>query len=268
MRLRTAAAAFGAGLLSVLFLGGMADAVSASISNAYKSDRVINPGSLVSLTSEQSGFVEPAHTENGSRLLGVVVGENNSLLSIDPLDEGLQVATSGTVPALVSDVNGPVRAGDEISVSPFSGIGMRAGPKHQLIGLAQSTLDGNTARTVKREVADDSGKRRTINVGYVQVAIAIGPSSAGEGRDPLQRLVSDLAGKDVSKARAIASSIIGIIGAIALLALIFSSIYGSIIAIGRNPLAKKQIYRTLVTVSAMALATSIVVIFTIYMLLR
>ena len=60
-------------------------------------------------------------------MLGVVINQDSSLLSLSTgKGSEAQVATSGTVPVLVSDINGAVKRGDHITASPIAGVGMRA----------------------------------------------------------------------------------------------------------------------------------------------
>jgi hypothetical protein len=55
---------------------------------------------------------------------------------------------------------------------------------------------------------------------------------------------------------------------LALIILIYGSIYGSIISIGRNPLARYAVFRTLGGVLLMSVVMAIIAGSTIYLLLR
>jgi hypothetical protein len=199
------------------------------------------------------------------------VDDDDSLVAIDSSEDKLQIATSGIANALVSDVNGSIKTGDQIAVSPFSGVGMKAEAGSRIIGLAQSTLGGNGTKLVTKEITDNDGKKQTIKVGFVRVSIAIGsvPITANKAEEnPLQRLAISISGRPVSTARLVVSSIIAIIAILALVTLIYTSVYGTIVAVGRNPLAKASIFRALWSVAGLVVVTSVVAIATIYLIIR
>jgi len=259
------------GLLAALALPNIhAGAASASISHAYHVSQNIQSGMLMSLDSKRSEYVVPATVSNGSRLIGVASGSDGSLLAINQSSTTVQVATSGEINALVSTVNGPIAVGDEVSVSPFEGVGMKVAPGNRLIGLAQAPLTDQTGNTTTKKVFDKQGKEHQITVGFIPVTIAIGPPTGAnsESQNALQRLANSLVGHSVSTLRLIFSSIIAIIGMLVLITLVYSSVYGSIISIGRNPLAKYAIFRSLVSVVGMILLMALVVVAVIYLILR
>jgi hypothetical protein len=228
-------------------------AASASISHSYKTSTSIGNGSLVSLSlSKQGNMATPANTSNASRLLGVTVASNNSLIAINSSNSTIQVATSGAVNTLVSTANGNIAVGQQIAVSPFNGIGVKAGYGNEIIGLAESTLTDSSSGVSSFQVKNKQGKKQSISVGFVKLEISIGKdyssNNAASSSNALQQLVQHLTGKTVATARIICSFIIVILALASLVALLQSSIYASIIAIGRNPLAQYTIKRTLVAV--------------------
>lgn len=260
-------------ILTGLLIGGMsiARAVSANISYSYAGDKDIVTGSLVSLDSEIDNFVEPANLNTANKLVGITVAVDDSLVAIDSADNKIQIATSGVVNALVSDVNGTIKTGDQIAVSPFNGVGMKAEPGSRIVGLAQTALGANGNKAVPKEVTDKNSKKQTINVGFVRVSIAIGsvPRAAEEAQqNVLQRIAKSITGHYVSTTRLVVSSIIAIIALLALVTLIYTSVYGTILAVGRNPLAKSSIFRALWSVMGLVVITSFVAVGTIYLIIR
>lgn len=268
--LRLLAAGLG---LSLLLVGVIvpAGASSANISHSYHATNSISDGSIVSLDKDQADYVEAANSDNGSRLLGVAVASDDSLLAVDAGSGLTQVATSGNANTLVSTVNGPIKVGDQIAVSPFSGIGMKSVAGAHIIGLAQTAFDGTSDDAVSKQVTNKSGKTSEVKVGLVRISIAIGTdtsASSGPQLSSLQRLAKSLTGHTVSTARVVVSIVIALVAFIALVVLIYASIYGSIISIGRNPLAKFAVFRTLGSVLGMAALTAVVASFTIFLLLH
>jgi len=261
----------GASLLLTVLSLAPAGASSANISHSYHAGTSISGGSIVSLDPTRSDYVEPANVDNGSRLLGVAVASDDSLLAVDPGVDTVQIATSGNANTLVSTLSGDVDVGDQIAVSPFNGIGMKAVPGSHVIGLAQTAFSSSSDGATTRQITDKSGHNKAVQVGYVRVSIAIGTSSAaGSGSEGsgLQRLARSLTGHAVSTPRVIVSLIVALVALVALITLIYASIYGSIISVGRNPLAKYTIFRTLGSVLGMAALTAVIAGLTIFFLLR
>jgi hypothetical protein len=248
-------------------------ASSANISRSYKATTAIPNGSLVSLNKAQSDYIELANTSNAELLLGVAVADKDSLLAVNASDTTIQVATSGTASVLVSDLNGDIKVGDQITVSPFEGIGMRQKSGGRVIGLAQTTFNANSQGTTSQEVTDKAGKSRTINVGLIRVTVGAGITSnsgqTDEGKlNSLQKITKSLIGHQVSTWRIIMSILIVTVTLVALITLTYAAIYGSIISVGRNPLGSSAIFRTLRSVLGMALLTAVVAAVAIYFLLH
>ena len=261
----------GVGVVLLVTSLSVAGASSANISKSYSSSGEIANGSIVSLDQQRSDYVVAANTSNGKRLIGVAVKSDDSLLAVDATKGKIQVATSGNTTVLVSTLNGPVKVGDQIAVSPFNGIGMKSVAGSEVIGLAQTDLNDSTEGTVTQNVVDKDGKSTSIRVGLVRVTIGVGTdTSAGSGIElnSLQKAAQSITGKVVPTSRVVMSLIIAIIALITLMTLIYGAIYGSIISIGRNPLARFAVFRTLGSVLAMAGLTALLAGIIIFFLLR
>jgi len=261
------------GVVTALFLLGLspASASSANISHSYHASTTIANGSLVSLDPSLSDYVEPANSNNGQQLLGIAVANNDSLLAVDAGAGTVQVATSGTANTLVSNLNGPISVGDQVSVSPFNGVGMKAAPGSNVIGLAQTAFNGNTDGASSEQIVSKAGKSKDILVGFVRLGIAIGTGST-QGSDNqlsgLQKLSQQLTGHTVSTVRVLVSLVVAVIALLSLITLVYASIYGGIVSIGRNPLAKYAIFRSMISVLGMVAVIGIIAGGTIFLLLR
>lgn len=267
--LRISLVSVGAGLLLVSLTP--ASASSANLSHSYHSIGTIPNGSIVSLDPKRSDYVQSANITTGQRLLGVAVARDDSLLAVDASEELIQVATTGTATTLVSNVAGPIAVGDQIAVSPFNGIGMKAGPGARVIGLAQTAMATSGDAVTTQTVKDNSGVSKQITIGYVSINISPGTNgsgSSGASLSGLQKFVRSLTGKTIPTSRIVISLIILIITVITLIALIYGSIYSTIISIGRNPLAKYAVFRSMGAVLAMAGMTAVVAGILIILLLR
>ncbi|CAN5390577.1 hypothetical protein BH09PAT4_BH09PAT4_09080 [soil metagenome] len=248
-----------------------AAATSANVSKSYTSRSIIAAGSIVSLSQTDGDTVELADTSNSKRTIGVVVKDNDSLIAMNSGKMmNTQVATSGIVTTLVSDVNGSIKVGDQVAVSPFGGVGMKSALGERIIGLAQTAFNGSGEDVTTREVKDKSGDSHSIKIGYIQLGVAVGLDDGTDGgtMTGLQHFVRSLTGHQVSTPRIIISLVIAICTLAALIVLIYAAIYGSIVSIGRNPLAKNVIFKALWHVVWLASITVAVALLFMYLLLR
>jgi hypothetical protein len=114
-----------------------------TISQGFFTNDQASVGSIISLKKDSSDQVEVANSSNVSNLLGVVVNDGNSLLTLTSGQaRQIQVATSGIVQVLVSNINGNISQGDPITASPIAGVGMRATTTTRIVGNAQEGLAG------------------------------------------------------------------------------------------------------------------------------
>lgn len=257
-------------LLFSLFFASVASAASPSISRSYETTSSIPTGSLVSLITSKSSYIEEANNSNSQRLVGVAVGEKQSLIAVNPSTSTntVQVATSGEVNALVSTVNGYIVSGEQVAASPFNGVGMKAGSGDRTIGTALTSFNNSTPGATVEKVADSSGSKHTVIVGYVKLSISIGTVNSESGTlQRLQNFIEGFTGHPTTILRIIISLVVAFVAILSIVSLIYASIYGSIISIGRNPLAKSAIFRTLTSVVGMVTLIAGVACATIYFLL-
>lgn len=231
-----------------------AETQSAVISRGYEAKgNGIVQAALVSTTSDSSNKVELANLKNVNRLAGVVSKTSLVELSEDKTKQ-VQVALSGTAYALVSDINGSIRAGDKITISPISGVGMLATSDAQIVGTASTAFTGKNARTMT--VKDKAAKSHVVHVGAIplQVSVAYYVVPSSKLLPPfLQSLANNIAGRPVSVARVLLGSVLLLLAFVSIFALIYTSVRAGLISLGRNPLAAGAIQRSLVGVAATTL---------------
>lgn len=224
-------------------------AASASVSRSYDSDQPIAPGNIVSLASQDGKTVTPANSTNSSRLIGVAVSSQGSVISVNPDKAKVQVASNGVADVLVSDVNGSVEKGDKIAVSPFDGIGMKSGPGERIIGIAQQSFSSTAQPLATKQVTDKAGKSKTLRIGKVSLQIVVGIDDAANAElknlNGLQKVVQSVTGRVIATPRIVLALIIAVVTMATLIVMIYSAVYGSILSIGRNPLAKGSIMSAL-----------------------
>lgn len=245
-------------------------AASATISHSYRSTDAIPRGSIVSLDPKQVDYVKTTDTGSGSRVVGVAVGTDDSLLAVNPNTQEAQIATDGTVLTLVTTLNGNIKPGDQLSVSPLKGVGQKAKPGARIIGLATASFSAGQVGATNQKIAANNGKIETVSVGFIPVTIRIDASTATSSAQlqGVQATVFSLTGHKISTTRILLALLVAIISLFSLITLIYGSIYSSVISIGRNPLAKYAILRNLFVVLGMASLMSITAAIIVFFLLR
>ena len=239
-----------------------------ALSESYHSKDKLPIGSLVSLQDNATDTVIAADSESVDNLLGVVISSGSSLLNLSTgQGDQVQVATDGTLPVLVSDINGPIARGDHITASPVKGIGMLATSNIRVVGIDQ----GSMTSSKKQEYKTADGETRTMVIGEVPVLVNV----AYYFKEPdktivpaaVQNVANSLAGKEVGTVPILISGAIFLIMLIIVASLIYSMIRSSIISVGRNPLSQSAIYRDLVQLSGLVIAILGVGLITIYLVL-
>lgn len=261
--------------LGLIFTMMVPVAYATTISQGYKTNFDLVKGSIVSLSEEDPEFVEPANTDNAAGLIGVVVGDNDSVIEVEGDASGVQVATDGEAVILVTDLAGEIKPGDLIAPSPVSGVGMKATGDTRVIGVARqnfNTLSGDriTGTTL---VEKSDGEVVRTNLGTIQAEIGVSNNTAGaesSSKIPafLQNLGDTIAGKDVSPARIAVALVVFLIVLSVTFILLSSAIKNSMISIGRNPLSKQAIYAGLFQVMIIAGIVLIIGLGAMYLILR
>jgi hypothetical protein len=245
-----------------------------AISQGYQTDTTnITQGALLSLVSTGSTVVVPANsTTNVADLVGVAADKPLVELSSSG-QSNIQVVVGGTTEALVSNINGAVKAGDKITASPVGGIGMKAVKSSEIVGTAQANL--NSVKTVSRTFDGTNGKKVTVSVGLLPIAVSVAyySTAASSGTAAsfvppfLQTIANNLTGKQVSPLRVLISAAALLLGFIAVTTMLYVSIKSDMISIGRNPLAGGALRKGLVDVLVAALGVLIVTVVIVYAVL-
>lgn len=241
------------GLFACFLAEPLAAVGSGAIAQSYTTTTNIAPGTVLSLAPSGNSLVQPAaNVGQGAPLVGVAVSQ--PLLELSGGGSGtIQVAVGGVAPALVSDINGPVRAGDHLAASPIAGVGMKASSAGQVVGVAQASL--GSVSTTAQNFTDRTGKSHTVKIGLVPVAVGVEDyTGSGSGSISafvpqfLQDMADALAGKPVSPARVLIALTVLVLGTFIVLFMLNSAIRNGIISIGRNPLAGAALRKGLLDV--------------------
>jgi hypothetical protein len=162
------------------------------------------------------------------------------------------VATSGTADVLVSDINGAITRGDNITASPIGGVGMKATGTVKIIGVAQGDMSSTIKQTYK-----ENGVEHPIILGQVPVLVNVSYYYKEPEKtlipEAIQKLANALAGRTVSSLPILISGGIFIVMLVVVVSIIYSMVRGGIISVGRNPMSQSAVYRNLIQLSALVL---------------
>lgn len=256
--------------LSVILAPSLVSAATL-ISQGYTSDAPIPSGAIVSLKKDSITDVTKATIDNANNIFGVVVNDGSSQLTI--ANEGkdqVQIALSGIEQVLVSDINGSINVGDQITSSPISGVGMKASASAKVVGVAQDKFPNSSA--VKQDYKDKGGQSHSAKIGQVSALVNVAYYYKQPEKtiipSAIQNLANALAGKKVNALPILLSVGIFIITLIVVVSIIYALIHSSIISVGRNPMSQSAVYRNVIQLSLLVVIILAASIVSIFMILR
>ena len=257
----------------ILFI--TASSKAQTVTQGYGSDVPIDQGMIVGLDPKDLTKIEPINNSQSNQIHGVVISANDSAMLLGSNNNQIYVATTGRFMVLVSDQAGNIVSGDYITVSSVSGIGMKASNTDTMvIGKALDGFNGNDNNQIigTASIKNSSNKQQQIHLGQVLVDISIGQNPMLQVNSSLPGVFRSastlLVGKPVSPARIYLSLVIMAAASLIAGSLIYSGVRSSLIAIGRNPLSKKLILRSLLQVVIVGLMIFVSGIFGVYLLLK
>lgn len=219
----------------------------AAVSQGYvTNDTELRPYMAVKIGSDDaqghpvvqtSSYLEPDNT------IGIAVGLSDTLVTVAPVSSEVYVVSSGTAQAYISDINGAVKRGDLLAVSPLRGILMRStDPTRPTVGQALEDFITKTTSTVIARDAKD--KQVEVHLAVMNMDVAIKPpklTSSAEDNNWVKSIGNSLVGHEISAVRVFAALAVFFTLLVIEGELIYGTIASTITAIGRNPLAKKSI---------------------------
>lgn len=242
----------------------------------YNADTNLPIGTMVQLNKKDPKKVEPASLKTIGDMFGVVVNPESLAITITGASDGQKyIATDGKYKLLVTNENGVIKNGDPITVSNLNGTGMKATDKQEILfGKALQSFDGKSNVISTTNLKYDNGKAaKVVTIGMIQVAVDIkhNPdvhSTKTKLPPQLERLGEQIAEKELSPFRLYLSVAITLIAVVIATVVLYSGIRNSILAIGRNPLSKKTIFKGLIQVILSGFIILIIGLFTVYLLLK
>jgi hypothetical protein len=262
------------GLVSLFVLSIQGTLFSQATTQGYGTDEPLQRGMIIQINKKDPSKVQPVNIDSGDQMHGVIVDPNDAALTLSSEGEKVFVATQGTYDVLVSDQNGALEAGDWVTISSLSGIGAKATNRSEyVIGRALSSFDGKSSIISQSDVKDSTGKTHKVDISRVKVDIGVGKNPILKVNEPnlpsfLKKAAEQIAGRPVSTQRIYVSLVVFIVSAIISGSLLYSGVRSGLISVGRNPLSKKSIIRSMIQVILAAIIIFITGLFGVYLLIK
>lgn len=256
-------------LLLVVLVSSLHAQGESSIAQGFKtSDPNVVAGALVSLTSGTPNTVELSTSDKVEQMLGIA--GTKSLIELSGGSGTVQVVTSGTTSALVSDINGVIKVGDRITASPIAGVGMKATISTLVIGVAQANLATTASKT--QTVTDTKGKQQTVHIGTIPIQVdkvfyATSDQAPSFLPSGVQDFANSVAGHQVSSARVVIAGMLVVLLFVIVTVLLYSTVKSSIISIGRNPLSENAVHKSLLEVGVTVAGVLVFTVVVVYLIL-
>jgi hypothetical protein len=256
---------------------GMAKLASAqAVVQSYASDTSLQQGMIIQLDTKDSKKVAPATQSDSDRIHGVVVAPNDAPLSLRSSANSQQyyVATDGPYQVLVSDQGGAIHKGDYVTLSALAGVGMKASSAQKIVlGKALNDFDG-TSNAQSTTTVKEGDKNVIVHLGKVGIDISLShnplyqPPVKDAVQSFLQKMAQSVAHKQVSLTHIYVSIVVLLASLVLSGVLLYTGVRSSIMAMGRNPLARSRVLVALVQSILVGLVVFLAGMFAVYLLLK
>ena len=151
---------------------------------------------------------------------------------------------------------------------------MKASTEQKTVfGRAAGSFDGKSLTLGTTQLKDSSGATKTVTLGSVPVTINIQrnpniKSTKVNVPNWLERLGVQIAEKQISPIRIYLSMGITAVSLITAIVMLYAGVRNAIIAIGRNPMTKRSIFRALLEVILTSILILVIGLFAVYLLLK
>lgn len=257
-------------IISALAAVSQSGVFARAITSGYATDDTgLRPGMVVALegASTKNGLpiVVRATNNNQDRIVGIATTIDESLVSVVSASADIYVGNEGNISAYVSNINGEVKKGDLLSLSPLNGILMRASDSSRVIALSQE--DFNLAAAEQYPITNSD--KKTVDIEQINVNLDLkgGNDRNTSQNNTLTRIGASLTGRQVSDLRVMVSLIVFFIVMLTEGAVLYGAISSAVKSLGRNPLAKVYINREMVRVVLIAVLVLLVGLAAVYALL-
>ena len=208
----------------------------------------IQQGMVLRYGQVNSGEAElqPATRDDATQVVGVATNVPKEAAQKNGV---VFVETSGAVVALVTDKNGPVVPGDNLTLSDVPGVLTKAvDGQAAIFAIAKQAYDPQRAQVLQFESGSAS---------VVALNVDFGPANAGQQVDPassgLRQFGEGLAHRDLSEVRLIFAFLLCLAVIVTTSVMMYGAISRALFSIGRNPLAKRTILLVMLRIIGLAL---------------
>jgi len=234
-----------------------AGVLASAITQGYHSNTPLSEGVVVSTVKNNPEEIEKTTLENEVLMVGIVSGDNKSVINLQPKGTDLGVVLSGEVYLLATDINGNIEQGDYLIISPLAGVAMKDALESQAkryIAVASQAFNSRSAGAKLVSVALNNGQNKKVNVGLMKANLAfINRVDKASKKNAMVVFAQKVAGKSVDNTRIIASVAV-FLSTLCITGLVLNgSIKGTFISLGRNPLTKSIILSNLFKVITIGL---------------
>jgi hypothetical protein len=246
-------------------------AAAQDVTQGYDAAESLQNGMLVRLKSGASDTVEGLTQEHETSMLGVVVASSESPVSLsDPNKPQVFVASFGKYAVLVSTQNGSIKAGDLLTISAIKGVAMKADNRHQvIIGKA---LQGFSEGANAESHTAIAGTQIALGRVPVDIAISHNPFYAGDSIAGvptfLARAAQVVTNKPITALRLYAGLGILLLTLSVAGFILYAGVRTAVSSVGRNPLAKGAIWRSMISVTLVSLIVVSIGLVAVYLLLK
>lgn len=218
---------------------------AAGISSGYlTNDPELKPGMMVGLSADNidgKPVVERARISRANYIIGAAVNLEEELVTAVSRDEPQSfVVATGEAEVYVTDINGPIKMNDQLSISPVRGILMKANKGTR--GHATALADFDISRASDIEVTSPDGPQKQ-KMGKIKVVIHTEVNqSIGATPNFAERVGETIGRKDISEIQVMAAFVIFIMILVIEGGMMYGAVSGAVRSIGRNPLSRNHIF--------------------------
>lgn len=256
-------------LLIVIILSFVLCSGAAAISRGYQTDdNSLKPGMVVGLSSNTDSAapkVEAATQAKLENIIGVATTIEDSSITVASSGQTVFVESGGEVKVYASDLNGTVKQGDQLTISPLNGVLTKADNNSKII-LGTALEDFPQTGLKDHEINTDEGKKST-SIALMRINLDTKLVTGSSPGSSLEKLGRSIAGKEVSEVRVIVAMIVFLMVLFAEGGILYGSTSSAITSLGRNPLAGQVIRRQLFQVMLVAFGVLSVGLTSIYLIL-
>jgi hypothetical protein len=268
-------------LLAVACLAGLlgqasAADISSSVTQSFNAGDKVQTGMAIRLQDGSKDTVVPLEKNRIKDFIGVVVPPNSAPVVLSPstvTQPQVLAARRGINQMLVSNQNGIIKSGDLLTISGVAGIGMKNSGSDAIIGKATEPFNGQSGVIGTVKLSDNKGQSQTVALGRISVDLNDPSQPIYTQKTPyvpdfLAKAANSLANKQVSVGRIYIALGILILTAFITGNMLAGGVRGGMIAIGRNPLTKKTIARSMLQASTIGMTIFVIGLFAVYLLLK